>query len=184
MLAAEERQLVREAQQGSHDAYRLLAEQHMKQAYNVAFGFVHDHESARDILQEALIKAYQALPGFRGDAQFSTWLQRIVMNLSLNHVRALTARAKRETPAETDIAGPHDETAFLHSDHSDHIEKALHELPTLQRAVVILRHVEGLSTRQVSEILHCSEGTVKTHLFRGLQKLRKRLAFLEEEMAS
>jgi RNA polymerase sigma-70 factor, ECF subfamily len=183
MPAADERQLIHEAQAGNHNAYRMLVEQHMKQLYNVAFGFVHDHESARDILQEALIKAYQALPGFRGDAQFSTWMQRIVMNLSLNHVRGLSSRMKRETRIEDDVPGTQDDTPFLHADHKEHIEKALHELPTLQRAVVILRHIEGLSTQQVSQILHCSEGTVKTHLFRGMQKLRKRLAFLEEDMA-
>jgi RNA polymerase sigma-70 factor (ECF subfamily) len=60
-------------------------------------------------------------------------------------------------------------------DTSIHIERALHELPTLQRAVVILRHMDGYSTRQVSEILRCSEGTVKTHLHRGLKKMRKLL---------
>jgi RNA polymerase sigma factor (sigma-70 family) len=64
-----------------------------------------------------------------------------------------------------------------------HIEKALHELPTLQRAVVILRHLDGLSTKQVSEILQCSEGTVKTHCFRGLRKLREKLEFLKSEPA-
>ena len=183
MPAADERQLIHQARNGDHAAYRQLVEQHMKQAYNVAFGFVHDHESARDILQEALIKAYEALPSFRGDAQFSTWLQRIVMNLSLNHVRALTARAKRETPGTVDIPDPGHESIFMRSDHKEHIERALHELPTLQRAVVILRHIEGLSTHEVGKILHCSDGTVKTHLFRGLQKLRKRLAFLQEEAA-
>ena len=183
MPVADERQLIRQAREGNHNAYRILVEQHMKQAYNVAFGFVHDHESARDILQEALIKAYEALPAFRGDAQFSTWLHRIVMNLSLNHVRALSARTKRETPGIADIPDHYHEPASLHSDHKDHIERALHELPTLQRAVVILRHLEGLSTQEVGEILHCSEGTVKTHLFRGMQKLRKRLAYLQEEVA-
>ncbi|MBI4534778.1 MAG: hypothetical protein HY708_00780, partial [Ignavibacteriae bacterium] len=57
----------------------------------------------------------------------------------------------------------------------------LHELPTLQRATVILRHIDGLSTKQVSGILRCSEGTVKTHLYRGLKKLREKLRFIEEE---
>jgi RNA polymerase sigma-70 factor, ECF subfamily len=183
MPAADERQLILQAQSGNQHAYRALVEQHMKQAYNVAFGFVHDHENARDILQEALIKAYQALPSFRGEAQFSTWLHRIVMNLSLNHVRAHTARSKREVTNAADIPDPKHDADFMQMDHKEHIERALHELPTLQRAVVILRHIEGLSTQQVSEILHCSEGTVKTHLFRGLQKLRKRLAFLQEEAA-
>jgi RNA polymerase sigma-70 factor, ECF subfamily len=183
MPAADERQLIRQAQEGNHNAYRILVEQHMKQAYNVAFGFVHDHESARDILQEALIKAYEALPTFRGDAQFSTWLHRIVINRSLNYVRALSTRTKRETPGTEGITEHFHEPAFLHSDHKDHIERALQELPALQRAVVILRHREGMSTQEVGKILHCSEGTVKTHLFRGMQKLRKRLAFLQEELA-
>ncbi len=62
-----------------------------------------------------------------------------------------------------------------------YIERALHELPTLQRAVVMLRHVCGLSTEQVSRILNCSEGTVKTHLFRGLKKMRDNLNFLRDE---
>jgi RNA polymerase sigma-70 factor (ECF subfamily) len=181
MPAADERQLLQRARGGDQSAYRVLVEQHMKQGYNVAFGFVHDHESARDILQEALIKAYEALPSFRGDAQFGTWLYRIVMNLSLNHVRALSVRQRREAPRSENLALGSTEPDFLNADHRDHIEQALHELPTLQRAVVILRHVEGLSTRQVSDIMKCSEGTVKTHLFRGLQKLRKRLAFLQED---
>jgi RNA polymerase sigma factor (sigma-70 family) len=63
-------------------------------------------------------------------------------------------------------------------DVAGHIERALHDLPTLQRAVVMLRHMNGLSTREVSNILHCSEGTVKTHLFRGLEKMRQKLQFL------
>jgi RNA polymerase sigma-70 factor (ECF subfamily) len=183
MPAADERQLLLQARQGDHLAYRALVEQHMKQAYNVAFGFVHEHEGARDIVQEALIKAYEALPAFRGEAQFGTWLYRIVMNLSLNHVRALSTRQKRETPASHDVSEDHHAAAFLYADRQDHIERALHELPTLQRAVVILRHIDGLSTRQVSHIMKCSEGTVKTHLSRALQKLRKRLAFLQEEIS-
>jgi RNA polymerase sigma-70 factor (ECF subfamily) len=64
-----------------------------------------------------------------------------------------------------------------------YLERALHELPTLQRAVVMLRHLNGLSTHQVSRILECSEGTVKTHLHRGLKKMRERLEFLKEDMA-
>ncbi len=61
-----------------------------------------------------------------------------------------------------------------------YVERALHELPTLQRAVVMLRHMNGLSTRQVSRILDCSEGTVKTHLHRGLKKMREKLQFIRE----
>jgi len=184
MPAADEQQLVREAKDGNRDAYRRLVERHMKQAYNVAYGFVRNHESARDVMQDALVRAYQALPTFRGDAEFGTWLHRIVMNLSLNHLRARNSRSRHEVRID-DVQEPgttqdaEHESRFLRS----HIERALHELPTLQRSVVILRHVEGLSTRQVSGILQCSEGTVKTHLHRGLKKLRERLQCLQEDAA-
>jgi RNA polymerase sigma-70 factor (ECF subfamily) len=156
----------------------------MRQAYNVAYGFVRDRDSARDIVQDALVRAFVALPAFRGDAEFSTWLHRIVMNLSLNHIRSATIKAKREVPVTAATEPGHDQERERNSREIQiHVERALHELPTLQRAVVTLRHIEGMSTKQVSAILHCSEGTVKTHLSRGLTKLRSKLAFLQEDQA-
>jgi RNA polymerase sigma-70 factor (ECF subfamily) len=155
----------------------------MKQAYNVAYGFVRSHESAEDVAQEAFVRAHASLAGFRGDAQFGTWLYRITMNLALNHVKSRSRKGEQfvaDTPLAHMPAQDHQEA--YHADRRFHIERALHELPTLQRAVVILRHVEGLSTRQVSEILRCSQGTVKTHLFRGLMKMKRKLAFLREEV--
>jgi len=155
----------------------------MKQAYDLAFRFSGNHDAAEDISQEAFIRAFESLSSFRGDAAFSTWLHRIVVNLSLNSAH----RVKKHAPLDgtdhdeatgTDRAG---EESFRDPDERAHVERALHELPTLQRAVVILRHLEGLSTRQVSEILKCSEGTVKTHLFRGLRNMRRRLGFLRGE---
>lgn len=184
MPAADEQQLIREAQNGSRDAYNRLVERHMKQAYDVAYGFVRDHESARDVMQDALVRAYHALPAFRGDAEFGTWLHRIVMNLSLNHIRAANARSRREVRVD-EVQEPGVTEDALHEAgfRRDRIERALQELPMLQRSVVILRHLEGLSTREVSEILQCSEGTVKTHLFRGLKKLREKLQCLQEDAA-
>ena len=108
------------------------------------------------------------------------------MNLAINRAKQNRTRGEREVRAgDAGIAGaaggdgetPHGE------DMSAHVERALHELPTLQRAVVILRHIDGLSTKQVSRILQCSEGTVKTHLFRGLKKLRTKLDYLQEDVA-
>jgi RNA polymerase sigma-70 factor (ECF subfamily) len=183
MTAANEQQLISQAKQGSHEAYRILVERHMKQAYNVAYGFVNDHASAEDVAQEAFVRAYRSLPSFRGESEFATWLYRIVTNLSLNRVKRRKVLAAREVPladAEHLLSAEDDQGQ---SDVRAHIEKALHELPTLQRAVVILRHVDGLSTKQVSTILQCSEGTVKTHLFRGLKKLRGKLEYLKTETA-
>ncbi len=183
MCAADEQQLVQMVQGGNHDAFRLLVERYMRQAYNVAYGFVNDHDDAEDVAQESFVRAYQSIGTFRGEAGFGTWLYRIVTNLSLNRVRQKKISDRRHVAAD-------DETLVLTGDGAADpgdqeirhaIERALHELPTLQRAVVILRHLNGLSTRQVSSILSCSEGTVKVHLHRGLKKMRMKMSFLKDE---
>jgi RNA polymerase sigma-70 factor (ECF subfamily) len=183
MPAADEQQLIAQAREGSHSAYRVLVDRHMKDAYDIAFSFVRDHDDAEDIAQEAFVRAHGSLPGFRGESQFGTWLYRIVVNLSLNKVKRHKAMRARELPAVSvaDLVAEVDPPPYS-ADLRPHIEKALHELPTLQRAVVLLRHMDGLSTREVSTILQCSEGTVKTHLFRGLRKMRKKLAFLKDDI--
>ena len=184
MPAADEQQLISRAREGSQEAFRVLVERHMKHAYNVAFGFVGNHEDAAEVAQEAFVRAHRALSSFREEAGFGTWLHRIVMNLAMNRVKINRARTEREVDtAHPDAQGASAEPEKTQGDGDvrEHIEKALHELPTLQRAVVILRHLDGLSTKQVSRILQCSEGTVKTHLFRGLRKMREKLEFLQEE---
>lgn len=183
MPAAEEQQLIREAQDGNRSAFRILVERHVKQAYNVAYGFVQDHESAHDVVQDALVRAHQALPGFRGDAEFGTWLHRIVTNVALNHIRSNNARSRREVRIG-DVPEPGGfQDGDIHARQvREHLDRALRGLPALQRSVVTLRHIDGLSTREVGMILGCSEGTVKTHLFRGLKKLRQKLQYLHEDV--
>jgi RNA polymerase sigma-70 factor (ECF subfamily) len=185
MPVNDERHLISQAREGSHEAFRVLVEQHMKQAYNVAFGFVGDHDAAADVTQEAFMRAHRGLAAFQGEAGFATWLQRIVMNLAMNRLKSDRARADKQVGLDHPSAvGMGDEPEMgQRNETRAHIERALHELPTLQRAVVILRHLDGLSTRQVSVILKCSEGTVKTHLFRGLKRMRERLHFLEADLA-
>jgi len=183
MPAADEQQLLLQAKEGDHGAFRVLVERYMKYAYNIAYGFVGNHEDAEDVAQDSFVRVYRSLPSFRGESQFATWLYRIVMNLSLNRMK----QRKNHVPEDTNAVAILRDDRALFSAQDPHIrgyvERALHELPTLQRAVVILRHVDGLSTRQVSGILRCSEGTVKTHLQRGLKKMRKCLQFLKEETA-
>jgi RNA polymerase sigma-70 factor (ECF subfamily) len=174
MNAADEQQLILQIQEGRDGAFRLLVERYMKQAYNISYGFVNDHEDAQDVAQEAFVRVYQSIGAFRGDAVFSTWLYKIVMNLSLNRIRQRTARSRREVELTDEVlnAAPDGHASVEDQEGRLRIERALHELPTLQRATVILRHINGLSTRQVGSILRCSEGTVKTHLFRGIKKMR------------
>ena len=185
MPAADEQQLISRAREGSQEAFRVLVERHMKHAYDVAFGFVGNHEDAAEVAQEAFVRAHRGLSSFREEAGFGTWIHRIVMNLAMNQVKRNRARAEREVgtghpAARGAVAVPENARG---EDVREQVERALHELPTLQRAVVILRHMDGLSTKQVSRILRCTEGTVKTHLFRGLKKLRKKLEYLQEDMA-
>ncbi|TAK54772.1 MAG: RNA polymerase sigma factor [Bacteroidetes bacterium] len=179
----DEPELVNLSKNGDSKAYRQLVERNMKQAYNLAYRYVGNHDDAQDVAQDAFVRAYRSLKYFRGDAGFSTWLYRIVTNVALNRVKQLQRITKHESPITetTEMLMGHEPTVMRGFDTSAHIERALHELPTLQRAVVILRHLNGLSTKQVSNILRCSEGTVKTHLHRGIKKLQLKLKFLEEE---
>jgi len=183
MQAVDEQQLILLAKERDPSAFRALVERHMKDAYNVAFGILRNHDDAADVSQEAFIRVHRGIQDFRGDSGFKTWLYRITTNLALDKSKQNKSRLKyeiKQTDSSVELAGhtpPNTESA----DVAMHIERALHELPTLQRAVVLLRHINGLSTKSVSDILQCSEGTVKTHLHRGLKKMRKSLDFLKED---
>jgi RNA polymerase sigma-70 factor (ECF subfamily) len=185
MPAAHEQELIIEVKRGSHDAFRLLVQRYMKQAYDIAYSILGNHDDADDVAQEAFVKVHRSVATFRGDSEFGTWLFRIVKNCALNRLK----QQKRKQRREVDLAIADNEMISVNAgirkveDTRIHIERVLHELPTLQRAVVMLRHMNGLSTRQVSRILSCSEGTVKTHLHRGLKKMRDQLQFLEEEVS-
>ena len=183
MPAADEQQLILQVKEGSREAFRVLVETYMRQAYDVAFSILGSHDDADDIAQETFVKVHRVIGSFRGESGFGTWMFRIVTNLSLNRLK----QRKRQQRREVDLSVADQEMEPVVAQTMDghemriHIERALHELPTLQRAVVMLRHMNGLSTRQVSRILECSEGTVKTHLYRGLRKMREHLQFLKEE---
>jgi len=182
MPAADERALIDRCQTGDHEAFRVIVQSHMRQVYDLAFSFVQSHDDADDVAQEAFVKAYRSISSFRGDADFSTWLYRIVTNVALDRLRQRQRIAQRRVPLSDPLVARMSSTSdeVMSADLQLHIERALHALPTLQRAVVILRHMDGLSTKQVSGILQCSEGTVKTHLYRGLRRMHKLLQHIEE----
>jgi RNA polymerase sigma-70 factor, ECF subfamily len=181
MPADRERQLILEVQEGSHGAFRELVELHMRRVYDLAYGFVNDHDDAEDIAQEVFVKVFRSIKDFRQESGFSTWLYRIAANSSLDRLKQRKRSIARFVPMEESQAGEVSiDPRTDQIDASARIERALHELPTLQRAVVMLRHMEGFSTRQVSDILKCSEGTVKTHLHRGLKKMRSKLHYLKD----
>ncbi len=182
MPAADEQEILVSVRQGDHDAFRVLVQTHMRQAYDIAYSILGSHDDADDVAQEAFVKVHRSIGSFRGESGFGTWLFRIVTNCALNRLK----QRKRERRRDVGLGEADREMADVNAgigqteDPRIYVERALHELPTLQRAVVMLRHMNGLSTRQVSKILDCSEGTVKTHLHRGLKKMREKLEFLKE----
>lgn len=185
MPASGEESLIDRFKNGDPSAFRELVERHMRQAYDLAYSFLRDHHDADDVAQEAFVRVYRSLSEFRAEAGFATWLYRIVTNLALDRTR----QRQRATARHVSLHDPRvhvdvkSTTEMPLVDVSKHVERALHTLPTMQRAVVILRHMDGLSTKQVSSILRCSEGTVKTHLHRGLRKMQTLLKQVREELA-
>ncbi len=182
MHVADERELIERCRAGDQGAFRALVKDHMRAIYNLAYTFVRSHDEADDLAQETFVRAYQSLSSFRADSGVRTWLHRIVTNLALDRLRQRQRRQTRMVSLDDrlvqDLSTQADDA--MTSDLRLHIERALYQLPTLQRAVVILRHMDGLSTKQVSAILHCSEGTVKTHLHRALKKMQKLLEHVQE----
>lgn len=187
---ADDAQLVQQAQAGSQAAFCELVERYKAKAMNIAVGLLGNVDEAKDASQEAFVQAYRALPRFRAEASFATWLYRILVNECQDALRA-RARAKRWLwfPAP-DAAGPETETEFIElmPSHDPSAQDAAHDremaqllrgaisgLSPRQRAVVTLRYLQGMSLEEVAETLGCAIGTVKAQLARALRHLRAQL---------
>ncbi len=184
MAGASDRELVQQAQAGDTEAFSALVVEHQLFAYNLALRVVGNAQEAEDIAQEAFVRAWLALPNFRGQAQFRTWLYRIVTNLCCNRVPrlrrellAMSEEAALQIPDETD-ANP----AF--SVEAAERRKFLHQqieaLPESYRLVVTLRFQQELSYEEIASVLSLPVGTVKTGLFRARARLRQALRAFEE----
>lgn len=188
----EEQYLLERAKQGDYDAFMQLIEPHEKRLYNLALRITGSREDAEDVLQDTLLSALEHLHDFRGDAAFGTWLYRIAMH---NAFRILRRRRGGESVSleeliaerteEDDEAIPHPEFIAEWRDPAEVaeqnelrriLEEAIQQLPENYRAVFILRDVEGLSTREVADILGITEGNVKVRLLRARLKLREILS--------
>jgi RNA polymerase sigma-70 factor (ECF subfamily) len=182
--------LVREVQGGNQAAFEQLVHAHDQAVLRLAIRITGSHSDAQDIYQEAFLKAYNKLGSFRFECSFSSWIYRIVTNLCLDHLRK--NRNRRESTAievnaegeeydllnqlSDDRPAHNPEQEMLRRELSAHISCALQQLTPRERMVFELKHFEGLKLRTVSEILHTSEGSIKTSLFRATQKLRFQLA--------
>jgi RNA polymerase sigma-70 factor, ECF subfamily len=178
-MQLEERQLVKKAKDGDTQAFGELVMTHQVFAYNLALRALGNPEEAQDATQEAFLKVWQALPGFREEAQFRTWLYRIVVNQCYNRRPVL----KREAAAITiEDYGDWISTGFnepesqvVVSERKDLLQQAVDGLPSSYRLMVMLRFQQDLAYEEIASVMNLPLGTVKTGLFRARALLRQTL---------
>lgn len=171
-----ESQLIRLAAGGDARAIRSLYDRYAPRVYAVVRRIAGDDDLAQDYAQEAWIRAIRALPTFRGDARFSTWLHRIAVNAALQALRKAETRRKREGPAPVDVPiAPAHKDSLLQKQ----LERALDGLPEGMRRVIILHDVEGYTHEEIGDVLGVTAGTSKSQLFKARAKMRVMLAGLD-----
>lgn len=178
-------ELVTLAQQGDRRAFEELVERHKQKAYYIAFDFSRDREDAKDLSQEAFLKAFTHLKNFDGRSSFYTWFYRILVNLCLDYKRrqkrAVTdsfdenLESHMDPSHETQKPRAPDQQA-LAGQFSRRVGEALEALPARQRTAFILKNHQGLSIKEIAELMETAEGTVKVHLHRAVVALRQSLA--------
>lgn len=182
----EDAELLKAVLAGDGTAYRGLVEKYQNRVYGMVYGMLRNREDARDITQEAFVKAFRNLEGFRLEASFYTWLYRIAMNLAIDFTRK---RKRRESAGfDEGIAARDEDGGISEIHHGDSPRKALERkqlfqqimtamdtLPEDQKQVILLRELEGLSYKEISEVMDIPEGTVMSRLFYARKKLQKLL---------
>jgi RNA polymerase sigma-70 factor (ECF subfamily) len=177
----DDRTLVERCRGGDVAAFEPLVEKYRQRVWRLAFNVLRDREEAWDVAQEAFIRAWQALPNFRGQSAFYTWLFRIVMNVAADRARQRAARGRafgtERVPEEewerviADEGGTPDETA-ARVEERERITKALARLSDDHRTIIMLSDLEGLSYREIAEVLAIPMGTVMSRLHNARKRLR------------
>ncbi len=171
-----ESQVIRQAADGDARAIRTLYDRYAPRVFAVVRRIAGDDELAEDYAQEAWIRAIRALPSFRGDSRFSTWLHRIAVNAALQALRKSETRRKREGPFPAEVpVGPRGGDTLLQRK----LEEALDNLPEGMRQVLILHDVEGYTHEEIGDALGVTPGTSKSQLFKARAKMRNMLSALE-----
>jgi RNA polymerase sigma-70 factor (ECF subfamily) len=177
--------LVERVQQGDKRAFDLLVKKYQHKVLTVVGRYISDHSEAQDVTQEAFIKAYRALPKFRGDSAFYTWIYRIAINTAKNY---LVSRGRRPPDSDVDVADGElfetgqrlrdvnsPEAQLLTDEIQRTVWQALDELSEDLRAALTLREFEGLSYEEIAEILGCPVGTVRSRIFRAREAVDEKL---------
>jgi RNA polymerase sigma-70 factor, ECF subfamily len=186
--------IVERARTGDRAAFQELFEKYHRRAFAIALGVVKRPEDALDVVQDAFIKVHKHIATFQGSSSFYTWLYRIVMNLSIDHIRKARKVTEwgddmqREDDAGDGTLSPRmpDENpskAVVRRELSAKIMQALDTLPEYHRAVIILREVEGMSYEEMAQVLDVPKGTIMSRLFHARRKLQEQLTpYLEGDL--
>ncbi len=181
-----DQQLVERAQRGDKYAFELLIVKYQRRLARLISRFVRDAAEVEDVTQEAFIKAYRALPGFRGESAFYTWLYRIGINTAKNYLLALKRRAPTSTQFDADEAEGFEDAGLLHEVSTpenelmskqvvDVVNASLQELPDDLRTALTLREIEGLSYEEIASVMNCPIGTVRSRIFRAREAISTNL---------
>jgi RNA polymerase sigma-70 factor (ECF subfamily) len=182
-VSNDEQRLVARARQGDAASYDVLVQRHAQYAYNLALRVVGDPLEAEDLTQEAFLRAWQALPRFRSQASFRTWLYRIVTNLCFNRLPKMRKELMALDPGDELIDLPDArqevEPALLSTELRQWLHRAMRELPPGQRMLITLRHLQGMSYNEISQATGMPLGSVKTGIHRARLALRQALKAYE-----
>jgi RNA polymerase sigma-70 factor (ECF subfamily) len=178
-------ELVARAQMGDKRAFDLLVVKYQQKVASLIARYMRDSSEVQDVTQEAFLKAYWALPRFRGDSAFYTWLYRIAINTVKNHLVAQGRRPPGDD-LEADVAEQMDmggrlrehatpERELLTDEIARTVQAALDDLPDDLRTAIVLREIEGMSYEEIADAMECPIGTVRSRIFRAREAIDKRL---------
>jgi RNA polymerase sigma-70 factor (ECF subfamily) len=184
-----DRELVARVQRGDKQAFGLLVEKYQRKLARLLQRMIRDPAEVEDVTQEAFIRAYRALPAFRGDSAFYTWLYRIGVNTAKNHLQVMGRRAPgaldaaeaegtEEGEALRDMNTP--ENVLLSKEIAATVNAAIAELPEELRNAIQLRELDGMSYEGIAEMMNCPIGTVRSRIFRAREAISERLRPLLE----
>ena len=181
-----DQQLVERAQRGDKRAFELLVAKYQRKLGRLLSRLVRDPAEVEDVTQEAFIKAYRALPSFRGDSAFYTWLYRIAINTANNYLVALGRRAPTTTEFDHEDAENFEDAEGLRDTATPESElhgkqiaatvnRAMEALPEDLRTAITLREIEGLSYEEIAGVMNCPLGTVRSRIFRAREAIAAEL---------
>src|ERR1700674_783230 len=183
-MTSTDEELVARSIGGDADSFNQLVLRWERPIYALAYRTIGREEEARDVCQETFLRAFRALPRFRGQAKFSSWLYRIALNLCKDCVRRGRRTPVVDTPQDLDLmdlpaaAEPSEwiEDLVARRDEMRVVERAMALLPVEQRTAIVLKEYHGLTFQEIADLIGCPLSTVKTRLYQGLAVLRRELA--------